>query len=258
MIQVKKAKKELRYEKETIFFHCKKGNLEELKKFVENGGPVFGKFHKHEYVLYYAFKKENIDIVRYLIELGCNINEYNDEPILCMLSRKGLLGMIKILLEYFPDLSLKSPGDGSNAIHEAVFGGYPEIVDFLLKNGMRSYLNSKTNFLDTPLHIASRYGHKECAKILLSNGAFINELNSYTYTPLHCAASSGCKETVEILLSFGASPNDYLGRSDNIWDHSREMWGVFFSKGFLPKKTKWKNEGMSKQKKPFHLIYFFL
>ncbi|KAG1664973.1 hypothetical protein FOA52_001985 [Chlamydomonas sp. UWO 241] len=57
---------------------------------------------------------------------------------------------------------------------------------------------------NTPLHLASRDGHVECASKLLSAGADVNAVNKNQWTPLHMAADSGHADICSALLENGA------------------------------------------------------
>lgn len=47
---------------------------------------------------------------------------------------------------------------------------------------------TKSNQGWTPLHLASYFGHRDVAEVLLQNGASLDELNDAGDTPLHKAA----------------------------------------------------------------------
>ena len=65
-------------------------------------------------------------------------------------------------------------------------------------------MNAKTGFRWTPLHYATREGHKEITDLLLANGANVNAKNDEGVTPLvwaECCADK--KETADILRKYG-------------------------------------------------------
>lgn len=77
-------------------------------------------------------------------------------------------------------------GDATAAAKFLRQGASPDLVDWLSK--------------DTPLHLASRYGHNDVAKLLLANCADPNAQDSLGRTPLHIAAYSNNVPLVEMLL----------------------------------------------------------
>ena len=66
---------------------------------------------------------------------------------------------------------------------------------------------------DTPLILASRYGHVSVASLLLENGSNVEHHNIDGKTALHDAAQNGNLECLEVLLMAGAHVNA-LKRAD--------------------------------------------
>jgi ankyrin repeat protein len=67
---------------------------------------------------------------------------------------------------------------------------------------------------DTPLHLASLYGHVGCARILLDAGAQPDLPDEDGAIPLHDAAAGGYTELVELLLDRGAEASINAADSD--------------------------------------------
>jgi len=71
-------------------------------------------------------------------------------------------------------------------------------------------VNAKNKAGMTPLHYASMMGHKEVARLLITNGADVkakSQFQNFGETPLHHAASGGHGEIVELLITKGADLN---------------------------------------------------
>ncbi|KZZ89522.1 glycerophosphodiester phosphodiesterase GDE1 [Ascosphaera apis ARSEF 7405] len=141
--------------------------------------------------------------------------------------------------------------DGWAPLHLSVVGGHPLSTRVLLESekqddgttstGIREHktkssavlaLATKANFIDivkllveagvdinyqdengeTALHIAARFGHTQCAKLLI-DGAPQQTANleltekTYSWTPLFIAAVDGNLETAELLINAGADVN---------------------------------------------------
>ena len=75
-------------------------------------------------------------------------------------------------------------------------------------------INSKDEGGNTPLHIASRYGHTQIVKFLVNKGADVNSKNTYGYTPL-LSACGGMNPDINLLkelIAKGADINAQLDR----------------------------------------------
>lgn len=139
--------------------------------------------------------------------------------------------------------------DGFAPLHLAVIGGHPQTTQALLqgenwqgsseakasirksiqKSGAVLTLATKANFSvivqmlvnagvdinwsdetgETALHVAARFGHDDCAKIILagsnSQKADLEKAEkSYAWTPLHVAAVDGSLSIVQLLIEAGA------------------------------------------------------
>ena len=78
---------------------------------------------------------------------------------------------------------------------------------------------------DTALILASRNGHLEIVKHLLSQGADIEAKNNDGNTPLISASRGNCLEIVKYLLSQGADievKNEYGNTFDNHFDEGQK------------------------------------
>lgn len=89
----------------------------------------------------------------------------------------------------------------------ATKSNFEVIVKLLVDAGVDINWQDETG--ETALHVAARFGHAECAKILLGGSAAQKanlELveNSFAWTPLHVAAVDGHLPVVELLLAAGA------------------------------------------------------
>ena len=68
----------------------------------------------------------------------------------------------------------------------------------LLQNGVN--VDIKGVYKTTPLHLASKHGHRKTVELLIEKGANVNFENAKNITPLHVAAEFGQSEIVEVLL----------------------------------------------------------
>lgn len=81
----------------------------------------------------------------------------------------------------------------------------------LASEGKTEGLEAKDENLHTALHCACSWGHIDCVKILLENGADFEAKDNQSNTPLARASQWGRHEIVEILLAKGANANAISG-----------------------------------------------
>ena len=88
----------------------------------------------------------------------------------------------------------------------ATFSGRSDRLQSIVSGGSFDIDQRDTNGA-TPLHVASMYGHKDCLRILLKNGASPNALDKDNRTALHKACYHGRVECVKALIEHGVSLN---------------------------------------------------
>lgn len=100
---------------------------------------------------------------------------------------------------------------------------FVEIVRILVQAGVD--INHQDDQGETALHIAARFGHDECARILLA-GSTIHGCNTelpektYGWTPLLIAAVDGNLGVVELLIEAGADPERQDSSGWNAKEHA--------------------------------------
>lgn len=91
--------------------------------------------------------------------------------------------------------------DRVSPLHEACLGGHYACAKFLLDNGANVEIVSTDG--TTPLFSACSSGNAACVKLVLQHTAFIH--SSYQLvSPIHEASKKGHKDCLELLLSYGA------------------------------------------------------
>jgi ankyrin repeat protein len=117
----------------------------------------------------------------------------------------GNIEAVKQHLAAGTDVDKKGSTLGSTALHQAARKGHKEIAKLLIIND--AYVNAKDNYGLTSLHWAARVGCKETAELLIEKGSDFNAKDDYGSTSLHNAAGTGHKEIAELLLANGADVN---------------------------------------------------
>jgi glycerophosphodiester phosphodiesterase len=92
----------------------------------------------------------------------------------------------------------------------ATKSNYTQIVKLLVDAGVDINWQDATG--ETALHVAARFGHADCAKILLEGSKdqkadFELTENTFSWTPLHVASVDGHLSIVELLISAGSDLN---------------------------------------------------
>lgn len=85
----------------------------------------------------------------------------------------GYVDCVKVLLAAGCDvcaLTTDHPHYGSTALHLAAFKGHLGVVESII-NHDKGTMCAKNGYGWFPLHVAARFGHKDCASFMLLNGA---------------------------------------------------------------------------------------
>ena len=122
-------------------------------------------------------------------------------------SAVGLIDRVREQVEKDPGLVNAYSHDGWTPLHLASFFGHKDIAALLLDRGADVNARSKsTRFAkeNTPLHAAAANRQVDVAEVLIARGADVNARDGSGYTPLALAANSKNDLLVVILLEKGA------------------------------------------------------
>lgn len=234
-----------RREDKITAFHmaCEQGSLP-IVKYLVSKDPALCRITivdcKGRTPLHMAAGKNHAEIVEFLLENGAALDPKDDErrSPLFRAANYGAHSVVKLLMDHGADVTvrdimlksvvhaavgdvksmealLQSPiaaalitekdDDGFSPVHYAAKSGdLKNIKLFATKNRASSSVLS--NSLDTPIHVASRYGWTEVVVALMDNQnvKIVNLGNSQGKTALHYACSEGHDRAVETLLRLGA------------------------------------------------------
>ncbi|KAL3477404.1 ankyrin repeat-containing domain protein [Aspergillus californicus] len=148
------------------------------------------------------------DGVKYLVEechLDVNQTSEHDSP-LTAAARNDDLDLVRYLIEHGANVNKPSGNGQINPLGAAAEGGYIDTVRYLVKNGADSNYPLPGGQFDSPFIAAlASSNSEECATFLLENGADVNQIVAGKYgSPLVAAASRGHLEFVQRLLERGA------------------------------------------------------
>jgi uncharacterized protein len=96
--------------------------------------------------------------------------------------------------------------DGWTPLHLASFFGQRAAAEMIIDAGAPVSALSMNTLKNTPLHAATAGGHSAIALLLIERGADVGVPDSGGHTPLHIAAENGLVDVVRALLARGADP----------------------------------------------------
>ncbi|CAG9762556.1 unnamed protein product [Ceutorhynchus assimilis] len=157
--------------------------------------------------LHLAAWSGNLDIVKLLLSgpAICNVNltTKDDETALHCAAQYGHTAVVSLLLEHACDPGIRNCR-GETALELAAQYGRLETVELLVRTDPMLIQRTTPDivFPHTPLHLASRNGHKAVVEVLLRAGFNVN-MRTKSGTALHEAALGGKVEVVRTLLEHG-------------------------------------------------------
>jgi ankyrin repeat protein len=96
---------------------------------------------------------------------------------------------------------------GATPLHYAAVYNMHDIAMFLIVEHSQDVNARCINMDETPLHVSSRWGHVEIARVLLEHGADTAAGNYIHLCPLRLAILGGHEKLVQVLLEHGADAN---------------------------------------------------
>ena len=148
-----------------------------------------------------------------------DIEGNNKDNYYCPLSICSILGnedVAKLLIKYGADVNNKDSKNWT-PLHLAAFNKNKNIIEILVNTGLAN-INTKSNYGETPILIATRKQDIECVKFLMDNNADVNIYSNEGYNPLVWATKFQNIDLVNLLLEKTTTcmDNVYMWSKSNI------------------------------------------
>jgi ankyrin repeat protein len=177
----------------SILRSIKKGNIEEIKSFVQNGGNV-NEVHDDRSLLHFAIdncEDNYYEAIELLINSGADINSTQshtkETPLHRVCARiRPRMDVVKLLLERGADVNIENIS-GKTPIFHCNFSFSVELLELLLDYG--ADIKHTDKYKNTILHedyvlCGDKYDFEEYLKFILSLGIDINSENNVGHTPV--------------------------------------------------------------------------
>lgn len=167
------------------------------------------KIGPHYYLIHHAIDMDALDYVRALIDenpyLKNQLTGDLETPII-RAAKNGNINIVKYLISQRVNVNTQT-SEGYTCLYYAALNGNAEIVDLLIQAGANPNIVIGSE-LKTLAHIAARVGDLKTLKILIKyNLALVEKPDKYNQTPLLIASKYGHHECVDFLIHMRANPN---------------------------------------------------
>lgn len=200
-----------------LFIAIDNGDLEKVKLLVEQGANVNcalpdiidgRKYNNDHSPLNRAVNRNHIDIVKFLIAKGADVNARYKTNDLMPLHYAQNADIAQVLIDNGAIID-PATRSGQTPLFQAALHRRYDVVRLLLANRADIYANCHHG--QTPFHIACGYCNKEIVVLFLKLGYKVNTYNvdGKSYTPLHKAAMRGGYKSIGL-----PTPNFVLNEED--------------------------------------------
>jgi ankyrin repeat protein len=184
------------------------GDLEAVRNAIGNGADLNRADVKGNTPLFYAVKEGQFAIADVLIENGANVNNHGINSMSLLIDAiiaSQNSKIVKLLIRNNVYLNTKSKF-GSTALHLAAIHGNLPIIELLINHG--ADLNTKNKFGRTALHLAAKHGYPSIGELMIKKGSDLNAKDMTENTALHIAVSYGHSKFADLLIDKKALLNE--------------------------------------------------
>jgi ankyrin repeat protein len=183
------------------------GRVEIVKLLLASGADIKRRYRYGQTVVHIAAAHGSVPILRILLDAKASITDEDDagnspldEAVL-----HDQVDAVRFLQANGADLLSTHSKDGRGLLHEACVKGFPDMVQFLVAQGVSP--SQRDHFGQSPLDLALAYKNTEVVARLLALGPRDVDLLAAGDSAMESATLKGQSELVELLLKAGFNPN---------------------------------------------------
>jgi ankyrin repeat protein/L-ascorbate metabolism protein UlaG (beta-lactamase superfamily) len=182
-----------------VWFSVSGGRPAMLKKLIALGADLKVQNQAGDNLLFRAVNSGNLETIGILLDNGFPVgmkNAWGATP-LVYAARTGNIDAIKFLASRGADI--KAVNGNFSLLHEAVFSGRVEVLEYLLGQGLEVDAHFGEGM--TPLVLAVDFGNLPGASALIRRGADVNAADKNGITAFRYAVMKGATELVALALA---------------------------------------------------------
>merc|ERR1712113_992837 len=132
-----------------------------------------------------------LNIVKYLVEKGANVDAFDDKNYTAMMhaNANNRLEILKYLMEKGANVDAHNIEESTSSLILACNGGHLEVVKYLVEKG--ADVHARDSLHDSTLMVACKVGHLELTKYLVEKGVDIHARNIRNMTAFDFASMYG-------------------------------------------------------------------
>jgi ankyrin repeat protein/L-ascorbate metabolism protein UlaG (beta-lactamase superfamily) len=181
-----------------VWFSVSGGRPAMLKKLIALGADLKVQNQAGDNLLFRAVNSGNTETIGILLENGFTLDmktSWGGTPLIYA-ARAGQVDLLKFLVARGADL--KAVNGDFTLLHDAVFSGRPEAVDYLLDQGLDIEAHGAEQ--GTPLLLALDFGSFPGAAALIRRGADVNAVNKNGMSACRLAVMKGAHDLLPLIL----------------------------------------------------------
>ncbi|MCP4633749.1 MAG: hypothetical protein GY855_12545 [candidate division Zixibacteria bacterium] len=185
-----------------------RGNLEMTKLFLDKGADINAINEHGDTPLHQAVFGQNTKLIKLLIDKGADVNasNRNGQTPLFNATYRDNEEVAEIIVDGGAQVN-SCDQQGYSPLNNAIIREYNDIVKLLIDKGADLNLVD-TIYNQTGLHLASIRGNIEAVKMLLNKNAKVNAKDKDGFTPLYYAGKYGHRDVADLLTSNGGKTKE--------------------------------------------------